>query len=286
MGRSRFRNLRDPTTLRGLVENLREGIYITTAEGEILDANPAFLEIFGVGSLAELRTLRATDLMAEPEQRRQELALLRRNGAVREFELVLRRPDGEPRTVLDTCYLVRDPKTGEPLFHGVLVDITHRKALEQRLRELTIRDPLTGCYNRRFLVELERRLEVEEQSWGAVIFDIDHFKLYNDRHGHQAGDAVLVRFARFLRQLARAGDPVIRIGGDEFLLLLAGVDAGTTPEVVARFQGKRGVVPVAFSLGWATRQGDESVETTIRRADQALLRQRARDRGAARVAEG
>lgn len=121
-----YRSLTDPASLQHFIENLREGIYITARDGQILDANPAFLAIFGVASVAELRGLRAEDLIVEPERRAQELERIEREGAVREFELTLRRPDGQLRTVLDTCYAVVDPETGERLYHGILVDITAR----------------------------------------------------------------------------------------------------------------------------------------------------------------
>src|SRR5436305_8854733 len=78
MPQGRFQSLQDPETLRLFIENLREGVYITIEAGEILDANPACLEIFGVASVEELRSHRAQDLFADPAQRDQELELLAR----------------------------------------------------------------------------------------------------------------------------------------------------------------------------------------------------------------
>ena len=129
----RLRSLRDLETLRELVGNLREGVYISTLDGKILDANPAFLEIVGVPSAADLARYTVYDLLLDPAQRSAELELLSRDGAVREFEFLIRRPDGQVRTVLDACHAATDPATGERLFHGILVDITDRKADEGRL---------------------------------------------------------------------------------------------------------------------------------------------------------
>ncbi len=92
-------------SLRHFVARLEEGIYVTSVDGTILDANPALLEIFGFGSLDELRRYRAQDLFADPGQRTQEQKVLRRDGVVREFEMDVRRPDGSTRTVLDTTRL-------------------------------------------------------------------------------------------------------------------------------------------------------------------------------------
>ena len=73
-----FRNLSDPKTLSELALRLKEGIYITTLDGEIIDANPAFLEMFGVEALEDLRGSRTSDFV-KPEVRAREMALLERN---------------------------------------------------------------------------------------------------------------------------------------------------------------------------------------------------------------
>ena len=152
-----------PTACASSPRQLREGIYIITRDGRILDANPAFLEMFGVGSLREFGG-RASDLFVDPSRRVEELRLLDRDGSVREFEIVVKRPDGAKRTVLDTCYLIRDPETGEEFIHGILIDITSRKALEASLREMSTHDPLTGALNRRYLAELEQRFSARSRA--------------------------------------------------------------------------------------------------------------------------
>src|SRR5688572_4920563 len=104
--RGRYRSLDDPESLREFARNLGEGIYITTPDGRILDANPAFLEMFGVSSLADFAGLSAYDLFLDRSQRELELKLLARDGRVKEFEFQIKRPDGEIRWVLDTSYVV------------------------------------------------------------------------------------------------------------------------------------------------------------------------------------
>ena len=276
-----LRSLRDPATLLGFVEKLREGIYISNAAGEILDANPALLEIAGVSSLDELRAVGSRGLYARPEDRERELELLAASGAVREFEIEIRRPDGEVRTLLDSCYRVEDPATGETLFHGILVDITPRKELERRLRELAGRDALTGCHNRHFLGELAPRLEQRDEPWAVLILDVDRFKEYNDRWGHAVGDAVLRWVARFLLQQVRVEDFVVRLGGDEFAVLLTGGSAGAAEALAGRLSAaaEEAGLPVALSAGWASREAAETLEESLRRADLRLLERRGRERG-------
>lgn len=271
---SRFRSLSDAETLAKFAQNLGEGIYITTEDGRFLDANPAFLKIFGVATLEELKNYRVSDFM-DAEIRKEEVRLVSRAGSVRDRELQITRPDGGVRTVLDTWYRNIDPDTGESIFHGILVDITGRKNLETKLVEQSIRDPLTGCYNRRYLSTLYKSPRDEKDSWGCIYVDIDHFKQYNDTHGHAAGDSVLIKMSRFLMRHVRAEEPVVRMGGDEFLITLFDTDPATTERVAHRLEKageERG--PVSFSLGWAAREKGEKLEETVNRADRELIQVR------------
>lgn len=270
---TRFRSLSDPESLREFARNLREGIYITARDGRILDANAAFLETLGVGSLRQLDALGASGLFVDPARRDEEMALLERNGSVREFEIALRRPDGQTRTVLDSCYLIRDPDTGEAFIHGILIDITSRKALEASLVEMSTHDALTGVLNRRHLVEFEEQLAADpDLRFGCIFVDIDHFKIYNDRWGHQQGDEVLRHMARFLMRYVRAEEAVIRIGGDEFIVLLRGASAEETKTVADRLRIEAlERAPVPFSLGWAAREPGEALHRVLDRADQGMM---------------
>ena len=126
---SRLSRLDDAETLRGLVRDLREGIYVTDRDGRVLDANRAFLAMFGASSLDELRSCKAADLVVDVSRREAELAVLHRDGAVRDFEMEIRRAGGEVRTVIDSATCVKDPETGEVFYHGILIDITDRKIL-------------------------------------------------------------------------------------------------------------------------------------------------------------
>ncbi|HJU74353.1 MAG TPA: sensor domain-containing diguanylate cyclase [Gemmatimonadaceae bacterium] len=272
---ARYDSLADPETLRLFVEHLDAGIYITDAEGRFLDANPAFLSLVGLTSKEELAELRVSDLLVEPERRNELLAMLDEQGSVRDFETEIVRRDGSVRTLSDTTYLVRDPKTNAKIYHGIVVDVTHAKELEAQLRSQVTRDPLTGCYNRRYLLELSERTREGGDalgSWGCIFVDIDRLKTFNDTYGHQRGDEMLQRMARFLMSHVRANEPVIRFGGDEFLVVLVGADAARTEDVVKRLRNAAArSAAVPFSLGWAARAPDESLEDTVNRANRKLL---------------
>ena len=277
--RSALSRLTSLATLRALVSRLNEGIYITNRDGLILDANPAFLDMLGIGSLEELRRMRAEDLYVDPRQREEELQILARAGEIQEYEVQLRTPKGEIRTYLDTAYAVQDKATRETLYHGILVDITALKQLQEQLREQVVRDPLTGCFNRRFLSEIASQWDKGDDCWGAAVLDIDHFKTYNDRYGHQAGDRALVKTAHFLMRHVRAEDVVCRIGGDEFLVLLPHADETLTTSIAQRLKEEaRRTAPVSFSIGWSVRRYSEPLERTIGRADTELITVRVEER--------
>jgi len=185
----------------------------------------------------------------------------------------VKRPDGGQRIGLDTCYIIRDSATGEEFIHGIIVDITSRKELEANLREMSTHDPLTGALNRRYLVDLEQTFAADpDLVCGCIFVDIDHFKQYNDVHGHKEGDDVLKRMARFFMRHSRLEEVVLRFGGDEFVVIVHGADEKRTRLVADRFRTEAlERAPVPFSLGWATREPGESLQLLLDRADQRMM---------------
>ncbi|MDA0979643.1 MAG: GGDEF domain-containing protein, partial [Proteobacteria bacterium] len=108
-----------------------------------------------------------------------------------------------------------------------------------------------------------------------ALIDVDHFKRFNDTHGHQAGDTLLVELAKLLsRNLRRAEDLVARYGGEEFLVVLPGADAGSALEVIEsmRRHVEESELGVTVSAGLHVHTPDENtaVEAMIEKADQAL----------------
>jgi diguanylate cyclase (GGDEF)-like protein/PAS domain S-box-containing protein len=281
-------SLADGDTLREFVRHVRVGMYITNPEGAFLDANPALLDILGVESVEALKKRRVDDFLTDPSQRPRVLEIVDREGHVVELELNLQRADGTVLTVLDSTYAAKDPRTGDVYYYGVVVDITARKQAADDLVQQSLRDPLTGCYNRRYLSTLERRASARPgESWGCIIIDIDHFKQFNDRFGHQAGDRALVKMARFLMRHVRAEDAVVRLGGDEFVVLLADADGERVQQVVGRLQHSAlRAAPVEFSLGWAVRYPRENLTKVLGRADKNLLAVRVMARSGAEQRRG
>ncbi|MBI5163703.1 MAG: diguanylate cyclase [Magnetospirillum sp.] len=108
--------------------------------------------------------------------------------------------------------------------------VLETKKLMETLKESSLRDPMTGLNNRRFLEEyvdtLVANVQRRKQRLGIMMLDLDFFKMVNDTYGHDAGDTVIKALAKVLRQAVRTSDMVIRFGGEEFLIVLL----DTTPE--------------------------------------------------------
>ena len=167
----------------------------------------------------------------------------------------------------------------------------------EQQRELAVRDGLTGLYNRRAFNELlvaaianeDRR---ESGRLGLVILDLDHFKKLNDTYGHPAGDAALRSSAHLLAQHLRKGDQAARFGGEEFVIILPGLDHDRAVQAAERlrvavqkhrlvFEGAR--IPLAASFGVAVWPADgREPEALLAAADRALYA--AKEGGRNRVA--
>jgi diguanylate cyclase (GGDEF)-like protein len=149
-----------------------------------------------------------------------------------------------------------------------------------RLRRLSRVDPLTGALNRRGLDEVFPEEDAgQDEPISLVLVDIDHFKLVNDDHGHAAGDDALLAVVHRLGASCRKGDAVVRLGGEEFVLVLPGarvLDAERIAERARRaveaspIVTSAGPLPITISAGVAERRPGESKDSLLRRADEAM----------------
>jgi len=156
------------------------------------------------------------------------------------------------------------------------------------LRDLATRDPLTRLPNRRTaMTQLQRELARAQRRRAGqddlciCLLDIDHFKRINDRHGHQAGDAVLRRISEALSEAMRQGDFVARFGGEEFLIIMPDTSAEGALAAAERLRAAIAGIPgdalglpdvPTVSIGLAAHRADQRVEETLACADRALYR--------------
>lgn len=172
--------------------------------------------------------------------------------------------------------------------------------LRRALRNQSIRDPLTTLFNRRYMEEtFERELSGCERAktiLGVMMIDIDHFKHYNDTHGHDAGDHVLKHVAEFIKNNHRASDIPCRYGGEEFLVVMPGASQGIVEEraemlrsglekLDIHYQGKP-LPNVTISVGIACYPVNaDTVETLIKAADVALYEAKESGRNMVMISE-
>jgi len=156
---------------------------------------------------------------------------------------------------------------------------------ERTIRQLSLRDPLTGLANRRFLNENARHLIAGARRSGkqmaVLAVDLGEFKAVNDRHGHAAGDAVLLAAAERMKQLLRESDVIARFGGDEFVIVLGQVDDAEAAREVASRVVNSLCQPIPLAAGGSARIGasvgiamccadGETLDELLKKADAAL----------------
>jgi len=170
------------------------------------------------------------------------------------------------------------------IYQQILIKRLRRQLAEKQghseiLRNLAMVDPLTGLYNRRFAMQRlaaeVARSERRGHPLTVLTLDLNDFKLINDMHGHPAGDQVLHEFASHLNRVIRGSDLAVRLGGDEFLVLLPECTLEQLQLVLGRlgslevdWQGQK--LPITFSAGWNQYKMGDRPEELLARADKAL----------------
>jgi diguanylate cyclase (GGDEF)-like protein/PAS domain S-box-containing protein len=204
---------------------------------------------------------------------------------------VYRVNDGEPRW-FDTR-AERHQENGLLRIVGLTVDVTDQIQSQALLEHAALHDPLTGLPNRRLIIDrLSRALNrSERQGQVAVLFcDLDGFKMVNDRHGHNAGDAVLIETAARIMESIRSGDTAGRMGGDEFVVI-CGVPPGEDPVALGALIAQRiertMARPIAvddleyrvtISTGVCLAGQGDNADFVLRNADEAMYRVKSQSR--------
>jgi diguanylate cyclase (GGDEF)-like protein len=192
------------------------------------------------------------------------------------------------------CVIDTTPREIDDEQRAMLRDLASIIVDEMNLRRLASVDPLTGLPNRRHFMQLceqeHRRALRYSHGLSIAIFDIDQFKLVNDRHGHDAGDAVLRAVSGFCTEALRAYDTVGRYGGDEFALLMPHTTLDQAEMLAGRLRAlasKQCVdvhdaeVTFTISVGVTScRVGEETIKDALARADEALYDAKAGGRNA------
>ncbi|WP_018871353.1 diguanylate cyclase [Thioalkalivibrio sp. ALgr3] len=267
--------------LSAALEASGDPVLITDPEGVIVFANTAFLDLSGFDADS---VIGATPALFKSEEHDDEFFTtmwerLRRGEGFR-GEFVNRRPDGEKVHLEQTITPIFDDCGEITHFVAFGKDVTERVRMEDEVRRLAETDWLTGLANR---LTLGNRLEAEldrcdryQRPMALIMFDIDHFKAVNDKHGHEAGDVVLKAVARTVDAQLREQDLLGRWGGEEFLIVLPETDgegAAAAAEKLRRSIAQLDLPDapaVTASFGVTERQPNDTPRAITRRVDQAM----------------
>lgn len=282
-----------PVARETLIEQIRAGIVVLDRQGRVVDINPTARTLLGLNSGHEVGKHASVTLPAEitalESEGQTEMHLERED--VRQVEVRitnLLEASGEKNGKLILLYDITSRKSAERELQEanqrLLAQVEEIQGLKEKLREESIRDPLTGLYNRRYLEEmLVREISRSNRQHKPVSFmllDADNFKHINDEYGHLCGDEVLKELAAMILEHTRREDIVCRFGGDEFIIILPGtslsIAAARAESLRGKFAAKKiqvrdQVITATFSVGVASypKNGSTS-DAVIRACDDAL----------------
>ncbi|MBN1572694.1 MAG: diguanylate cyclase [Deltaproteobacteria bacterium] len=255
-------------------------IVLFDLNGIVTYVNPSFLNMWGYDDISEVIGLSWEEIWYDEGRIRESIDS--QDGMESWVgEVLARKKDGSLFNVQLSASLVIDEEEKPISIMGSLVDITNRKKLEEELWTLSITDSLTGLYNQRYFYR-----KIEEEAAKArrmsypiclMIFDLDNFKQYNDRYGHQKGDDVLREIGEITKKsVRRESDAAFRYGGDEFAVILPNAKKEDALEVAKRIEREvsKTFKDIGISFGIEILTEDIAIEEFIRAADVAMYREK------------
>jgi len=266
---------------RELITNIKVGIFRMDPYGQILEANPSAVEMFGFKNATPFLGKNVSEFFHLQEMSSNFMAEMANNGLVKNKEFFLKRKNGTQFWASLTSTAIRKEPDKILYYDTVIEDITKRKQLQEEVHRLSITDELTGLFNRRYFNQnLPKEIKNAERwrsSLSLIMIDIDDFKHYNDTYHHLKGDELLKEVANVILQNIRRerdgdwisrfednsssiGDWASRFGGDEFAIILPGAEDEVALKVADRirkifseltFNPKGSAVHKSISLGIA-----------------------------------
>lgn len=227
---SRLQTTRDTQRIAAMAFGSKSGLYVTDRDGLFLRVNDSFTALTGY-TFDEVKGQHVGLLAASITSHTTQAGLLytTNHAGYWQGEMRARHRDGRSFTMWLSVAAVLDEQGAVSNYIGTFHDITVAKASQAEITRLAFHDGLTQLPNRRLLFQrVEHALAMAERNsaHNALLFiDLDHFKGINDSHGHPAGDHLLIEAGQRMQAGLREGDTVARVGGDEFVVLLEGLNA-------------------------------------------------------------
>jgi diguanylate cyclase (GGDEF)-like protein/PAS domain S-box-containing protein len=267
---------------RTFFDSAGDAVFVHDYSGRLLDVNRVACERLGYNR-EELLRMSADQLKATQTAVRS-AKLLKKIDEKGQASFEARHRSKNENELLVWTNSRRIEYDGLPAILSICRDISERKRMENKLRNLSITDPLTGAKNRRYLANRGKEELARSLRYGThlclLLLDIDHFKLVNDTYGHDAGDEVLKSLTQKAQTVLRETDIFARFGGEEFAALLIQTSQQDALLTANRLRSAIETMPlpqindtfsITISIGVALFDAnDGSIEELIKRADQAM----------------
>jgi diguanylate cyclase (GGDEF)-like protein/PAS domain S-box-containing protein len=225
---------------KNLFDSTLDGIFQANAEGFFTLMNRAGARIFGYETPEEIIGRNALEYWRDPKDRDVYRAELKIRKSVSAYPMKARKKNGDPIELESSSRIIEGDSGNFLGIEGILRDVTERKHMEEELHSMSLRDELTGLYNRRgFMTLAAQELKMADRMKRGIFIlyaDLDGLKGINDTLGHEEGDMAIKETAVILKKTFRNSDIIGRIGGDEFVIIPIGTAGDNLDVITSRLQ--------------------------------------------------
>lgn len=225
---------------KSLFDSTQDGIFQVDSDGYFTLMNRAGARIFGYETPEEIIGRNALEYWRDPGDRAAYRGELKIRKSLSAYPMKAKKRNGDPIELESSSRIIEDAGGNFLGIEGILRDVTERKQMEEELRSLSLRDELTGLYNRRgFITLAAQELKMADRLKKGIYIlyaDLDGLKVINDTLGHKEGDSAIRETALILKETFRNSDVIGRIGGDEFVIIPIGTAGDNINVITTRLQ--------------------------------------------------
>lgn len=284
-----------------LLDSLQDGVYFVDRERRILYWNKGAEELTGYSAEEVIGRACHDNLLSHINQQGCQLCLKGcplahtiKDGQSRDQDIYLRHKKGHRVPVSVRSAPLYDEAGRITGAVEVFSDATEKQRIKRRVGELETMafiDPLTSVPNRRYtelkVLQAIQEVEMFKRNVGVVLFDIDHFKLVNDTHGHQVGDEALCSVCRTVKHHLRLGDVLGRWGGEEFVVVVKDINHDRLAQFAERCRTliaqaalpvSTGELHITVSVGATMLRADDDAQAAVGRADDLMYQSKLKGR--------
>lgn len=267
-----------------IADSLPVTVFEMDVRGYLTYANSKAFETFGYEQQEFDRGINVLQTLIPEDRFRAEnnIRMVLKGQILNGIEYTAQRKNGSTfPVIIHSCPIIKE---NEPVgLRGVIIDITDRKQTEEKLKYLSLHDPMTGLKNRAYFEnEMQQIREKHCGRVGIIICDVDGLKIVNDTFGHDSGDNLLIAAGKVIKGCFRDSDVVARIGGDEFAVLLRNSSVATLKsayrrirEAIASYNSAKPEFPMSISVGFtASVDAPINIDELFKDADNKMYREK------------